>query len=358
MSEPTTLIPIAGGKGGIGKSMISANLGIALAQQGHSTIAVDLDLGGSNLHSYFGLPNRFPGIGDFLKVRNAQLAELLVDTEFPNLRFLPGDGRMPFMANITYHQKMQLLVSLKNLPARYVLLDLGAGTSFNTLDLFGSAAHGLVITTPEQPALMNMLGFIKNFLLRVLDRNLLNNPDAVQLLYRETNQPIHTTPMTIRDIKEKLGKLDPQIPQLIEDICNRYRPRVIMNQIASVHELKRLKKATEVLETHFSLTADHFAILVQAEEVRDSLDKDVPLLKYAPDSPIAQCFQTLATRITRRWDEQIEDSANRLIANTEQFLEKHPPISKQTSSRSTDSAPSPTSEPATKRSFWAGLFGS
>ncbi len=58
--------------------MFQRNLAIALAEMGHRVIAVDLDLGGSNLYAFFGLSNRYPGIGDFLKARAAELDELLV----------------------------------------------------------------------------------------------------------------------------------------------------------------------------------------------------------------------------------------------------------------------------------------
>ena len=50
-----TIIPIAGGKGGVGKSLIAANLAIVLARLGHKTIGIDLDLGAANLHSCLGL---------------------------------------------------------------------------------------------------------------------------------------------------------------------------------------------------------------------------------------------------------------------------------------------------------------
>jgi Mrp family chromosome partitioning ATPase len=76
MNPPAaTIIPIASGKGGVGKSFVSSNLAIALAQKGHRVIAVDLDFGGANLHSFLGLANRYPGIGDFLQARIAQRIE-------------------------------------------------------------------------------------------------------------------------------------------------------------------------------------------------------------------------------------------------------------------------------------------
>ena len=74
-----TIIPIASGKGGVGKSFVSSNLAMALAQLGHRVIAVDLDFGGANLHSFLGLPNRYPGIGDFLQARIAQRIEKFWD---------------------------------------------------------------------------------------------------------------------------------------------------------------------------------------------------------------------------------------------------------------------------------------
>ncbi len=56
-----TIIPIASGKGGVGKTIFTANLGIALANKGKTVIAIDLDLGSSNLHTCLGIKNRHPG---------------------------------------------------------------------------------------------------------------------------------------------------------------------------------------------------------------------------------------------------------------------------------------------------------
>jgi len=160
MSTHTTIIPIAASKGGVGKSFLTANLAIALAELGHQTITVDLDLDGSNLYSCLGLPNRFPGIGDFLRARAAELDPLLVPTQTPKLYFMPEDGKTPFMANIAYAQKIKLISRIRKLPADYILLDLGAGSSFNILDFYRLSPRGLLMTTPDPPAVMGMLVFL------------------------------------------------------------------------------------------------------------------------------------------------------------------------------------------------------
>jgi flagellar biosynthesis protein FlhG len=58
---PGIVIPVASGKGGVGKTFVSANLAIALAELGYRVITVDLDFGGANLHSFLGLSNCHPG---------------------------------------------------------------------------------------------------------------------------------------------------------------------------------------------------------------------------------------------------------------------------------------------------------
>lgn len=131
------IIPIASGKGGVGKSLVAANLAIALAQSGKKTVLADLDLGGSNLHLLLGLRGIPFGIGTFFTTPEADFERLLIDTDIENLRFIPGDSEIPGMANLKPAQKKALIRALLALEDTDVLvLDLGAGTSANTVDFF------------------------------------------------------------------------------------------------------------------------------------------------------------------------------------------------------------------------------
>ena len=100
-----TIIPIASGKGGVGKSFLAANLAVALAQLWKKVVVADLDFGGSNLHTCLGLHNNHPGIGDFLRARYGELKDLLVATEEENLKLLAGDVRSPFWPICTILKK-------------------------------------------------------------------------------------------------------------------------------------------------------------------------------------------------------------------------------------------------------------
>ena len=93
MEASATIIPIAAGKGGVGKSFLTANLAIAMAQLGRQTIAVDMDLGGSNLHSFLGLPNRHPGIGTTSRRKTEPLKTCLFPPASKTSLFFPETAK-------------------------------------------------------------------------------------------------------------------------------------------------------------------------------------------------------------------------------------------------------------------------
>ena len=172
--ETPTIIPIAGGKGGVGKSLIAANLAIVLARLGHKTIGIDLDLGAANLHSCLGLSGGTPpGMARFLRSADrAPLDSYLARTPHRNLHLLAGDEGNPFLAQLNVAQQRRLVQQIRALPAEYVILDLGAGSSFSTLDFFRIAHKGLLVTTPEITSLQNLMNFLKNLAFRVIEHAL------------------------------------------------------------------------------------------------------------------------------------------------------------------------------------------
>ena len=206
------VIPVAGGKGGVGKSLFTANLGRALAARGERCIAIDLDLGGSNLHTFLGFDNNNPGIGDFLGQKCASLSEFLVPFPETTLFFVPGDGLRPFLANMMHAHKMRLLRELTRLDADYILIDLGAGTSYNTLDFFRVWNLGLVVTTPEYPAIINMMNFVKNIVLRIIVKGIGDNTDELGRVNRERTDRIRQQLASL-----KLGLVVNQVKR-IEDL--------------------------------------------------------------------------------------------------------------------------------------------
>ena len=131
---------IGGGKGGIGKSIFTLGLGITMAQMGKKIILIDADLGGANLHTLMGV--RYPAftLEDFILKRVERLEDIVIETQVEGIGLICGADDIMGAANPKFAQKIRLLNQLEDLPADLVLLDLGAGTSFNVLDFFNYSA--------------------------------------------------------------------------------------------------------------------------------------------------------------------------------------------------------------------------
>lgn len=159
---------MGGGKGGIGKSVLTAALGWQLARLGKRVVMVDADLGGANLHTCLGLPPPGRSLADFLNRRLPSLEDAVIDTSFPRLRLLSGAADLLAAANITHQQKVRVLGRLRALDVDVVIIDVGAGSSFNTLDFWLLADVSLLVVVPEPTSVENGYAFLKGALYRRL----------------------------------------------------------------------------------------------------------------------------------------------------------------------------------------------
>ena len=164
------IIAVGGAKGGIGKSVITANLGIHLATLGLKTVLVDLDLGGSNLHLYLGYRSILQHtINDFLKKRVDSLEDVMIQSDHGPI-LIGGDSSELGSANIDFMKKMKLIKAINSINADCVILDLGGDTSYNILDFFLQADHGVVVTTRDSASYIGAYHFLKAAMYRKLNR--------------------------------------------------------------------------------------------------------------------------------------------------------------------------------------------
>jgi len=291
------IIPVASGKGGVGKSVFAASLAIALANRGEATVAVDLDLGGSNLHTYLGLANTNPGVGDYLKQRLASLQSLVVTTPFKNLRFLPGDGKTPFMANIPADQRFRLLDELQKIPARYLVVDLGAGSSVNTMNMFGLANDGIIVTSLDTPALMNALTFLRNFMFANILSLGSKNRGVRKMLLNAFRQPANRENLTVEAILNSISQEDPALAEQIRQRCAHFTPRFVYNMGEQAEDLQVATRIEATLMKTLSLRCSTLGLLFYDAAVRRAVRKNQVFLPTNPGSPYARGIAAIAGRL-------------------------------------------------------------
>ena len=279
---------VGGGKGGVGKSYVSGNLGILLAQKGHNVVLADLDLGGANLHTWLGVSNPIKGITEFIERDTPDLRKLLIPTEIPGLRLISGAKDGVEIANMKHTQKRRFVNALRLLDADYIVIDLGAGTAYNTVDFFLLADSQIIIVIPEPTSIENAYRFIKNSFYRQILHNSekFRMKSAVKNILRKDNPFNINTPKQLIDYLNHLGG---NAAVFIEEQQKSFRPCIILNQVRSEKEKKIGAAMVKACLKYFDLKVKISGHLDFDETVRQSVLDREPLAKSSLESePVQQ----------------------------------------------------------------------
>jgi flagellar biosynthesis protein FlhG len=303
LTGPAHIIAIGGAKGGIGKSLLAANLGVYLANQGKRTILVDLDLGGANLHLFLGIWSLERKVDDFLQKRFGSLEDLLLPTKYGPL-LIGGGGGCLGAANIHHARKLKLLRALKRLAADYVIIDLGGDTSFNMLDFYLAADTGVVMTTMDPASYLDAYNFIKVGLLRRLSR--IFGPESPYRLEKDDRLADLIdgfvkeagTGKRVADLMESVMAEHPQGLHLLKRVLGTYRPRTIINMPSGNNEVEALAdRLIKVSARMLSVEIDYLGQLAFDETIHQSTQSLVPHVARHPDGSLAHFCRLLTAAV-------------------------------------------------------------
>ncbi len=154
------IIAVTSGKGGVGKTNISANLAVALAKLGERVVIVDADLGTADVDHLLGLHPPFH-LGHVL-TGEKRLSEVVLEGPL-GVRIVPGGSGLWELANLGADQRERAVGALAELEvgSDYILIDTGAGVSDNVTRFVTGADEAIVVTTPEPTALADAYALIK-----------------------------------------------------------------------------------------------------------------------------------------------------------------------------------------------------
>lgn len=145
------VIVITSGKGGVGKTTTTANIGAALADKGHKVLLIDTDIGLRNLDVVMGLENRIVyDLIDVIEGRCRVSQALIKDKRCPNLVLLPA-AQIRDKNDVNTDQMKELIYSLKD-SFDYILIDCPAGIEQGFKNAIAAADEAVVVTTPEVSA--------------------------------------------------------------------------------------------------------------------------------------------------------------------------------------------------------------
>jgi flagellar biosynthesis protein FlhG len=298
------IIPIASGKGGVGKSMVAANLAIALAQADRRVVLADLDLGASNLHLILGVPAPRFGIGTFLVGQGTSFEGIVLDTDYPNLRFIPGDAEVPGLANIKASQKNQLVKRLLSIDADYLVLDLGAGTGSNILDFFLMSTRGIVVTAPTLTATLNAYLFLKNAVFRLLYGAFGQKSRAFERLEEIRRDGSSLQKAYVPAILEDVKRLDPERWAIATERMQRFRPRLLLNMLEDPKDAEKALKIRRSCKEYLNIEIEHLGVLYRDELQDIALGSRIPVIRYKPQGVLSQGIYRTADKLLQCEDEE------------------------------------------------------
>jgi flagellar biosynthesis protein FlhG len=296
------IFAVGGGKGGVGKSIFSLCLGIALAKSGHKVVLADLDLGAANLHTYLGILRKTPTIADFFLRKASTLESLLVETSQRNLKLLSGADFVPGMANPAHWMKLKIMRHIKSLPADHIIIDLGAGVHFTVLDFFGISDRGIVVTMPEPGAVMNAYGFVKGALFRRLQNVFRNHPDIGPLIETEARRKEGERGLTFEWFSQKVEDIAPEMAPLIAEIKGAFHPSLVINRVPEGQADVLVRNLIALCSEKLGVSLVHCGNLPDCREISHYLLNIPKFLATREAKPFLVSMQQIAEHVAMGTD--------------------------------------------------------
>lgn len=286
---------IGGGKGGSGKSFLTSGLAMYLAGIGKKVTLIDADLGGANLHTILKIKKPKHTLTDFFE-KKLPLAEIIEETGVPNLKLVIGDIRTLMPDTVKYAQRLKLYRHIRGISGDIVLIDLGAGSSLNTLDTFILADKMITITLPEITSIDNLYHFLKKVLFRKLNGFLADHQlkDEAKRIWknRETGNI-----KTIKHLVDHFKGISGEVGQLLEEEFSRLNIHVVINQIRHNPHMETGASIRSVIIKYFGIHAFYGGCIKFHDSLWQYVDQPEPYLKMDASGPIMAEIAAIAQNL-------------------------------------------------------------
>ncbi len=243
--RPVRAIAVTGGKGGVGKTNVSVNLGVALCELGQRVMLLDADLGLANIDVVLGLHPRYDISHVFSGERS--LEEVVVEGP-AGLRVVPGASGIQALSEMGPAEHTGLIRAFGDMAADIdtLIVDTAAGISDTVLS-FSRASHEIVVVVCDEPASLT---------------------DAYAII------------------------------KLLNRDYGHYRFRILANMVRSAQEGRDLyTKLCKVTDRYLDVMLGFMGALPQDEHLRKAVRAQRPVVQAYPRSRVAQGFRNLAKKV-------------------------------------------------------------
>lgn len=286
---------IAGGKGGVGRSLLAANLGIQLARAGRRVVLIDLDLQGCNLPTFLGYQRLPRTLSDLASGKAALLSELACETTTAQLRLIGGLQRGELRDDPVAFVR-QVAGQFSTLAADHILIDCGSGRWPASVAAFAEATIGILVTTPEPVALESAYLFTESYLRWCVVRAVTGERmSAIEAKIKESG--VDPGGLSFRSFMTRLEGIDADARAAIAAVVRRTRLELLLNQVRTEADEEAAACLASGFRKCFGVNLSTAGIIEHDLSVLQAVQKRRPLSQQYPNAASTKEISRAAARL-------------------------------------------------------------
>jgi len=300
------ILAIGGGKGTIGKTFLTANLGIHLSKMGKRVILMDANITRGNLHSCLGISAPSLTLSDLIQGRANSIHDIVSPTKIPNLSLISGAKDIIEIANPLSIQKLRLIRMMNQLDFDYFLMDLGGETSFNHLDLFLIADHCIFVVLPEPSSIDHLYRLIKGIFYRKF-KQLAKNKRMREIILAAMNLKNEKGLKTPHDLLNEIVLIDGEMGQKFQKEINIFKPQVIVNQVCHPDDMALGFSFRGCCSQYFGINVEYLGYIDYDPSLKKSSQKNQPIAIKIPYSSPSRCIEKISHNFLKQTQLTLND---------------------------------------------------
>lgn len=291
------LVVVGGARGGVGKTMLAANLGLYLSTIGRKVVLVDADPGGANLHTCIGASQPTP----LTRFRRGGRTdgppippEALHPTPVPSLRLLQMGFDEPAMGSPRSDRLTKLMGKLRTLDVEYVVVDLGVGLGRDHLDAYLAADTALFVTVPEPTAIENTYRFLRGAFVRQLMAADFSEEEQHDL--ERSLKALGGAPPPL-DLLRGLEAEGSPLGERVRAVMERFRLRMVINQTRLRADLQLGFALSSAVRRRYGIAVDYLGHIDHDDTVWTCMRNRRPVLLEVPGAKSSKKIEKVARRM-------------------------------------------------------------
>ena len=283
---------VAGGRPGVGHSVLSVNLAVYLAQLGRQVVLVDSDPVGPSLHTMLGV--EMPVSKEIPDPFDPGELEPIA-TSIPGLSLLPQQYVQNSTVPLRPGRKPRWAKGLRHLNDDYIILDLGPGTAPAQLDLYLSSDFGICISSPDPPGVEATYRFLKAVYQRQVRKLLLKDRFRMRQVERAlADLPPLPSPL---ELVRTISRYDSRTGEAAASQLRALRPYLVTNNTRMRGDNKLGQSMADLAERYLGIHLNDLGYIEHDEAIWLSVVRRRPLLIDNPTSKNARNVERIARRV-------------------------------------------------------------